>query len=127
MRVLIAEQAPAVRFALRVALGQQPGLSVCEVTNADELLSLVEKMRPDLVLLDWELPGIDIENGLRGLRAPCPRLFVIALSGKEEFRQAALAAGADEFVCKAEPPERLLAAIGECSNRERSSDRGGQK
>ncbi len=112
MRVLIAEHLSKVRFALRVTLERQPGLaSVSEVANADELLSQAENMQPDLLLLDWELADVDAEATLRRLRKVCPHLCIIALSAKDEMREAALKAGADAFVSKADPPERLLAAI----------------
>jgi hypothetical protein len=45
------------------------------------------------------------------LRGACPDLCVIALSGRPEARQAAIYAGADAFVSKADPPERLLMTI----------------
>jgi DNA-binding NarL/FixJ family response regulator len=48
---------------------------------------------------------------LDAIRCACPRLPVIILSGRLDQRPVALAAGADLFVCKADPPERLLAAI----------------
>jgi DNA-binding NarL/FixJ family response regulator len=68
------------------------------------------------VLLDWELPGLQAANSLLpALRALCPRLSVIALSGKPEARRAALAAGADGFVSKGDPPERLMAAVSGCA------------
>ncbi len=54
---------------------------------------------------------------LSALRGVCPDLFVIALSGRTEMRRAALDAGADAFVYKCDPPERLLAAIADCSAR----------
>jgi len=54
---------------------------------------------------------------LSALRGVCPGLFVIALSGRTEMRRAALDAGADAFVYKCDPPERLLAAIADCSAR----------
>ncbi len=114
MRALIAEHLSKVRFALRVTLERQAGLaSVSEVGNADELLSQAENMHPDLLLLDWELADRDAENIVARLRELCPHVFIIALSAKDQAREAALEAGADAFVSKADPPERLLAAIGE--------------
>lgn len=122
MRVLIAEHLSKVRFALRVTLERQPGLtSVSEISNAEELLSQAENMHPDLLLLDWELAGIDAENTLQRVRELCPQVLVIALSAKDQAREAALTAGVDAFVSKADPPERLLAAIGEYRKRVRSN------
>jgi len=112
MRIVVADEQPKVRFALRVLLERQEGLKVVgETGNAQELLGLLEKRRPDMLLLGWELPGLAQNESLEVLRAARPGLFVIALSGIPEARQAALKAGADAFVSKADPPERLLAAI----------------
>jgi DNA-binding NarL/FixJ family response regulator len=79
--------------------------------EADGLLAQVKKVRPDLILLDWELPGPSSNDLLPVLRSLCPHLKVIALSGRPEARQAALDAGADAFVSRVEPPERLLAVL----------------
>ena len=112
MRVLLADDQSKVRSALRLLLEQQPGLSVVsEAAEAEDLLAQVEATQPDLVLLDWELPGLRADDRLPALRTRCPRLKVIALSGRPEARQAALTAGADAFVSKGEPPERLLTTL----------------
>jgi DNA-binding NarL/FixJ family response regulator len=103
-----------VRLALRVLLEQTAGLTVVgEVSNARDLFARTFAMRPDLVLLDWTLPGLHDNGALRTLRQICPDLSVIVLSGRPEARKEALAAGANAFVSKVDPPERLLAAIGE--------------
>ena len=115
MQILLADNQPKVRFGLRVLLERQPGLNVVgEVSNAEDLLAQTEATCPDLVLLDWELPGLAGGDLLSALCAACPDLFVIVLSGRTEVRRAALAAGADAFVSKYDPPERLLVAIKDC-------------
>lgn len=112
MRILIADDQAKVRFALRVLLERQPGLEVVgEAVNREDLVAQVGTLRPDMILLAWELPG-NRQSGLPStLRQMCPDLVVIALSGRPEAHGAALAAGADAFVSKGDPPERLLAAI----------------
>lgn len=112
MRVLLADGQTKVRFALRVLLERQPGFEVVgEAVEAKELLLQTAETRPDLVLLGWELPGMEKIDVLPALRRVCPDLVVIALSGRPEAHRAALDAGADAFVSKGDPPERLLAAI----------------
>jgi DNA-binding NarL/FixJ family response regulator len=126
MRILLADNQPRVRFALRVLLERQPGWQVVgEAVDADGLLDQAEVTRPDLVLLGWELPGLLAAGSLPALRGVCSDLLVIALSGRPEARRASLDAGADAFVSKSDPPERLLAAIEkqEEAKRERSSER----
>jgi len=93
-------------------LERQRGLTVVgEAVDAHDLLAQIETTCPDLVLLDWELPGMAAPQLLSALRATCPGLSVIALSGRPEARRAALAAGASALVSKVDPPDRLLAAI----------------
>jgi len=109
---LIADDQAKVRSALRLLLELQSGLSVVgEAANAGELQAMVEAIHPDLILLDWELPGAPAAELLSILRSCHPRLWIIALSGRPEARKAALAAGADAFVSKGDPPERLLAVV----------------
>jgi len=67
--------------------------------------------RAEVVLLDWNLAGAAAAGLLPALRRDCPDRGVIVLSGRPEAREAALAAGADTFVSKGNPPEHLLAAI----------------
>lgn len=118
MRILIADDQPKVRFALRVALERQPGTkTVGEATDAVDLLAQARSVCPDLLLLDWELPEMPILELLSELRQICRRLKVIVLSEKSEAAQAALLIGADAFVSKADPPEYLSKAISECCHR----------
>jgi len=115
MRTLLADDQPRVRFALRVLLEQQPGITVAgEAVDAQDLLAQAQAKCPDLVLLDWELPGQDAVDLVASLRQVCPKVMVIALSGQPGARRLALAADVDAFVSKGDPPERLLAAVEEC-------------
>ncbi len=112
MRVLLADDRTEVRSALRLLLEQEPGVCVVgEATEAERLLTLVKAIHPDLVLLDWELSSLRADNVLSALHRVYPNLLVIVLSVRPEARRAALAAGADAFISKGDPPERLLAAI----------------
>ena len=125
MRVLLADDQSKVRAALRLLLQEELGLSVIgEATEAEDLLAQVEAMQPDLVLLDWELPGLRSDDHLPALRRLAPRLKIIVLSGQPEARRAALAAGTDAFVSKGDPPERLLAAVEDCRPRQHRVENG---
>jgi len=115
MHMLIADDQPKVRSALRLLLEQQPDLNVIgEAVDAQGLLDWVRAVCPDIVLLDWELPELPHDDVVSVLRAFCPHLLVIALSGRPEARQEAVDAGVDAFVSKGDPPERLLAAVNDC-------------
>jgi DNA-binding NarL/FixJ family response regulator len=115
MRILIADDQAKVRFALRVLLERKPNVEIVgEAANAQDLLAQVKSVHPDLVLLAWELPGPSKEYLPPSLKKACPGLAVIALSGRPEAQGAALNAGADAFVSKGDPPERLMTAIDGC-------------
>jgi DNA-binding NarL/FixJ family response regulator len=115
MRILLADAQAKVRFALRVLLERQPGLEVVgEAASVEELLARMTDSCPDVVLLDWNLAGPAVTSLMLALRRDCPDAGIIVLSGRPETREAALAAGADAFVSKGNPPEHLLAAITRC-------------
>jgi DNA-binding NarL/FixJ family response regulator len=112
MRILLADEEFNVRYGLRVLLEEQTHSQIVgEAADAEELMALVVAACPDLLLMSWGLPGRQSANLLAALRRACDDLYVIVLSGRPEARQAVLDAGADAFVSKVEPPERLLAAI----------------
>lgn len=112
MRILLADEQAKVRFALRVLLEQQPGLEVMgEAVDGQGLLALVDAVSPDVVLVDWKLPGLSGGQLLASLQNGNPDLAIIVLSPRMEARQAALDAGAAAFVCKCDAPQQLLAAI----------------
>jgi len=116
MRVLIIDDQPQVRSALRLLLREELGVTaVGEAGDLAQALELIGVEQPDLVLLDWELPARGgAAEALANLRTAYPGLAVIALSTRPGARQAALAAGADGFVSKGEPPERVVDGVRGC-------------
>jgi len=114
MNILIGDAQPRVRFGLQLLFEQQAGWKVVgKVEDAQALLEAVRFRCPDLVLLDWELPGMPAEDLLALIRQECPRLGVIFMSGRIELQPMVLKAGADIFAYKADPPEKLLEQIRE--------------
>jgi two-component system response regulator DesR len=112
MRVLLADDQMNVRWALQRLLKHEPGMNVVgEASEARGLLAQICTTHPDLVLLDWGLPGLAAIGSLPALRISNPNLLVIVLSGRPEARRKALTAGANVFVSKIDPPEQLLAAL----------------
>lgn len=112
MRILLADDQSRVRFALRMLLQQQEGLEViAEAIDAHDLLDVAEITQPDLIMLDWELPGRAMVQLIDMLHKTCPETRVLVLSGRPEAQAEAISAGVDAFVSKAQPPEVLLAAI----------------
>jgi DNA-binding NarL/FixJ family response regulator len=113
MDVLLASGQPNLRFSLEVFLRQQPGIVVVGiVSNAKSLLAIIHAARPDLVILDWELPGRSPVEVLSEVKAAEPPPYFIILGKESNASQVALDAGADEFLVQGDdPPAKLLAAI----------------
>jgi DNA-binding NarL/FixJ family response regulator len=116
MRVLLADDQVQVRSALRKLLKHRLNMRVVgEAFDANSLRTELEITHPDLLLLDWGVLGIHPGEALPALHARYPLLRVIVMSGYPEVRRAAMAAGADAFVSKSDPPEQLLSALKEVS------------
>ncbi|MGD8626192.1 MAG: response regulator transcription factor [Anaerolineae bacterium] len=110
-KVLITDNDVRVRSALQLLLSQEPGFSlVGESADLEQLARKVRELQPDLVLLDWELPGRPAAALLLAFKSLRSQPKVLVLSQRPESREAALTAGADAFVAKSEPPGDLLAA-----------------
>lgn len=111
MRVFIAEHESKVRSALRALLRLRPGIEVVgEATTVEELQARLDATQPELLLLHWRL-GEGMPELLASLKREYPEMEVIVLSVRQEASREALAAGAEAFVCKMDPPDKLLAAI----------------
>lgn len=112
MRIILADDQSKVLFALHILLERNPDLAIVgEAANANELMDLISSSDPDLIILDWQLPGLNQIGCLTAIRDSCPNLIVVVLSGRPELSQAALDAGADAFVSKIDPPDRLLGTL----------------
>jgi DNA-binding NarL/FixJ family response regulator len=112
LRIILADDQTKVRSALRLMIGQHSTFCVVgEAGSASELLRETPITHAQVVLLDWELPGLSETHILHPLRSLVPSLCIIALSGKPEARTQALAEGADMFISKSDPPESVLDAL----------------
>ena len=102
-RVLLADDHELMRRLLRAAIGSRPGLEIVgEAADGEQALALAESLRPDLVVLDLAMPGIDglqVASALRELQPACAILIVSAFEA-HRLEAAALAAGADRYVEK---------------------------
>ena len=113
-RVLIVDDHPLLRMGLAEALGREPGLCVCgDVANAEDALAAVERLSPDLVVTDLNLPGKSGLELIKDLASLRPELPVIALSmhNEEIYAERCLRAGGRGYVTKSEGPEKLAEAI----------------
>jgi DNA-binding NarL/FixJ family response regulator len=112
LNILIGDAQPMIRHGLGLLFEQQPGWRVVgEAEDAQALLDYIRLGCPDLVVLDWELPGMPAMELLGAIRKDCSHLWVVFMSSKDELSEAVLKAGADVFASKGEPPQKLLDLI----------------
>jgi DNA-binding NarL/FixJ family response regulator len=114
MQLMLAVQPLDLGLALQLYLDAEPGLFVVgTVTEAASLRALLRTAQPDLIILDWELPGYAPAHLLAEAKhlQRCP--WIIVLGRDEGVRQEALDAGADAFVLSGDSAANLIAAIRE--------------
>lgn len=121
IRVLIAEDHSIVREGLKILINADPQFEIVGMANdGTEAASMVESLKPDIVLMDLAMPG---GNGLEATRSICtranaPRVLVLSAYQDEESVADALASGAAGFMTKHSAATELLTAMREvCSGR----------
>jgi two-component system chemotaxis response regulator CheB len=121
MRVLLASAQFDLRLALEILLREEPGTDIVgTASEAATASSLLQASLPDLLILDWDLPGYAptlVLAEARRLRH-CPQ--VIVLGRDEGARQEAMPAGADAFFMAGDLPADLMAAIRQSRARHRA-------
>jgi DNA-binding NarL/FixJ family response regulator len=111
IRVVIADDHVLVLDGMRQALNALPDIQVVAVaTTGDELIAVLDKAEPDVLLVDIEMPGRTGLAVLRDLEDPPPAL-IVTMHTEDEYRERAVAAGAVGFLSKATPLPELAAAV----------------
>jgi DNA-binding NarL/FixJ family response regulator len=114
IRVLIADDHPVVRQGLRTFLGVQKDIEVVgEAADGAEVVSEAESLRPDVILLDLKMPGVDGLSALRELRergVPA-RVLVLTSAGERARVLPVVRAGAAGYLYKDIDPQALVQAI----------------
>ena len=112
--ILLIEEQPEVLSSVEFLLKLRPQLTmVATVTNGAAGLHTAQVLRPDITLIDLQMDGFDSLETIRHLRALLPDMGIIAFSYGHQgiYREAALAAGADDFVAGTRITEDLLTVI----------------
>ena len=127
--VLVVDDEPAIRDMLEFAL-QRAGMSPRTAAGAEDALSAIADKRPDIVLLDWMMPGISGLDLARRLRREelTHDLPIIMLTARttEDDRVHGLDSGADDYIIKPFSPRELIARVNAMLRRTSATDSSGQ-
>ena len=109
--ILVVDDEPQIRRVLRSTLSFR-GYTISEAASGEEALEMVRKLKPDLILLDVNLPGMSgIETCREIRRSTDAPIIVLTVRNAERDKVVALDAGADDYVTKPFGIEELLARV----------------
>jgi two-component system response regulator DesR len=114
IRLLLADDQALVRGALAALLNMESDLEVvAEVASGDAVVDAVREHRPDVALLDVEMPGLDGISATAAVRAAFPdtRVLIVTTFGRPGFLRRAMQSGAAGFVVKDTPAAQLADAV----------------
>ena len=114
IRVLLAEDQVMIREALAALLSFEDDIEVvAQVGRGDEVTGAARDTKPDVALLDIEMPGADGLTAAAALRRACPDIKVIILTtfGRPGYLRRAMESGASGFIVKDSPADKLVRTI----------------
>ena len=112
--ILVVDDHPLVRAGIRRVLEAEPGLAILgEAENGLAALQAVERLHPDIVIVDLAMPELDGLELLRRIKARFPgiRVIVLTMHASPEYITRAIRDGADGYLLKESAAQDLLAAI----------------
>lgn len=128
-RVLVVDDESAIRDMIRFAL-ERAGMECRSAAGAQEALLAISDKRPDLVLMDWMMPGVSGLELTRRLRKDpfTADIPIIMLTAKvtEDDKVAGLEAGTDDYIIKPFSPRELMARIRAVIRRTSATDKDGR-
>jgi CheY-like chemotaxis protein len=108
MRIFVVDNQPRARKSMKALLGAwYPAAEVREAADGYEAVQLVEEFQPDVILMDARMPRLSGLEAVRYIKGKSPHIKIIVLSMYTDIKVEALAAGADAFVSKSGPPEKI--------------------
>jgi DNA-binding NarL/FixJ family response regulator len=115
-RVLLVDDQPLLRTGFRMILSAESDLTVVgEASEGAAAVELARRLKPDVVLMDIRMPGMDGIQATRALAGPGVeepiKVLILTTFGSDEYVVESLRAGASGFLLKDAPPEDLVEAI----------------
>lgn len=113
-RIVLVDDHPLVRRGIRTILESAPGLEICgEATDGQEAVEFVKRYKPDLVLMDLTMPGLNGLEATTAVRQESPETVVLVCSMhfSEELAREVLRCGALGYILKSDADEELLVAV----------------
>jgi two-component system, NarL family, response regulator LiaR len=112
IRTMLVDDHAVVREGIRQILDREPDIAVIgEAERGDLALELLDRLQPDVVLLDVRMPGLSGIETTRRIRAAFPKIRVLILSAYDDFAVEAFHAGASGYVLKSAGSRELVAAL----------------
>jgi DNA-binding NarL/FixJ family response regulator len=119
LKILIADDHALMLEAIKLAFEHEPDLEIAgQAESGSQLLPLINRTNPDVVILDLEMPGVDGVTCIRLIRKRCPwvRTVVLSAHDSDDVIEAALEAGADAFISKSVDPDQLADSLRRATN-----------
>ena len=114
VRCLAVDDHPTVRQGLALLFGSSPDLELIgTVENGEDALDAIKRFKPEVVIMDVRLPGIDGISAVKRIQQEASSVHTVVFSayGDKRLLSDAIAAGARGYVMKGSPPEDLLRAV----------------
>ena len=112
LRLMIVDDNPHARKALAALISMQGWATVViEASNGKDALQKIESQTPDMVLMDVQMPVMDGLQATGIIKNRWPQIKVIVLTIYDEYRSQAHQAGADAFLIKGCPTEKMMSSI----------------
>lgn len=114
LRIFIADPNRNGRLAMQMLLDHEPGMKVVGIAvQLEGLVEQVTAVQPDVALIDWNFVVSAPKTLISNLRAMTAQLQIVILDVREETKQDAESSGANRFVSKDSPPDKLLTIMQE--------------